>query len=410
MVKQQTRLARLILLFCSIGCCGIFIYITINQSVVALEEKPPVNPTANNASFQIVGTVINDNTSAPIENAEVHAFRSQQSASDSFFLTDSSGQYTLTLTTGKTYALVFNPPSGESLASKAVGGISGANTVNVSLESGFTISGIVYEDLSFTTPVGDVEIFAFNLNTAEGFGLPPADGSGNYSIALTAGTWEITFTPPSGLGFGPAQLDEFVLTKDEAVSVGLSAGFTVSGQVKNGGTPVEDVEVFAQKSDLSIGFGSSPTDANGFYTATLPLGTYDIRFQPQPESGFSSVIKESISGPSNQTVNVSLQAGMIFEGTLSEICTDGSVNLSPNTFVYASPLPNIPTGGLGGWGEFTGTDGTFSLSLPASTYTVTLTPPTSSGIPPVTIFGFKIVSDVTYNGVLSCTYLPIISR
>ncbi|MEM7331609.1 MAG: carboxypeptidase regulatory-like domain-containing protein [Chloroflexota bacterium] len=408
MFDRTVNFEHMLMFFVCFGSLGSLIYLSLNAT--ALETAAFATESNRQTTFQVTGTVTNSNTSNPIENVDVHAFRPQQSASDSFFQTDMSGQYTLTLTPGESYTLVFNPPTGQSLASKAVGGITTAQTLDVALESGFTISGIVYEDQTFNDPVGDVEIFAFNLNTAEGFGLPPADGSGNYSISLAAGTWEITFTPPPGLGFGPAQLDDFVLTQDEGVSVGLTVGFTVLGRVTNAGAPIEDVEVFAQKTDLSSGFGFSATDANGYYTGTLPLGTYDIRFQPPPETGFASVIEEAVSGPADQTINILLPSGNTFAGILSEVCTDENVNPSANTFIYAAPLPDVPTGSLGGWGEFTGADGSYSLSLPSSTYTVTITPPTNSGMSPMTIFGVEVTDDVTYSASLDCLFMPLLIK
>ena len=121
------------------------------------------------------------------------------------------------------------------------------------------------------SPVGNVSIYAFNRDTADGFGQPTNDANGHYCINLVTGTYELGFTPPPCLGLGPKTLDTLV-TQTMTLDVILPPGFTAGGRVTNpSGNPVPGVQVYAHDPNIG-GFGFAPTNASGDYTGTLPGG------------------------------------------------------------------------------------------------------------------------------------------
>jgi len=78
-----------------------------------------------------------------------------------------------------------------------------------------------------TTPVDDVSIYAFNHDTADGFGLPLTKGGGHYCIGLVEGPYDLGFTPPACLELGP-KTEAITVTHDMITDVILPPGFTVA--------------------------------------------------------------------------------------------------------------------------------------------------------------------------------------
>ncbi|HEX6384590.1 MAG TPA: carboxypeptidase-like regulatory domain-containing protein, partial [Anaerolineae bacterium] len=155
----------------------------------------------NTAVFTITGVVGNVNDQ-PVPSVQVFAF---SGASQVETVTDNNGQYALTLTSGNSYDIVFNPPTSSNLASQARRGINGTTTLDVTLPPGHAISGTVYRDATKTNPVANTAIFAFNRQTFDGFGLPPSKADGTFQISLEESDWELTFTPPPFTQLGPTR-------------------------------------------------------------------------------------------------------------------------------------------------------------------------------------------------------------
>src|SRR3990167_7212998 len=61
---------------------------------------------------------------------------------------------------------------------------------NISDSSGADISGAVVD--------------VIDTATSNNVGSTTTDGSGNYSLSVNSGTYNVQVTPPSGSGFGPA--------------------------------------------------------------------------------------------------------------------------------------------------------------------------------------------------------------
>ena len=136
------------------------------------EHSTSPNPRSPSANFTITGTVTCEGTGL-ISDVEVYAWNRDKGTGAVGDVTDAGGTFSVTLEEGN-YDLIFNPPCGSGCASQSLKGITGPpdQTQNVTLTSGCSVSGTVFAT-DGTTPVGNVAIYAFNHDTADGFGLPP---------------------------------------------------------------------------------------------------------------------------------------------------------------------------------------------------------------------------------------------
>jgi hypothetical protein len=308
------------------------------------------------------------------------------------------------------YDLIFNPPCGSGCAFQALKGITGPpdQTRNITLPSGYSVSGTVTDG---TTTVSDVGIYAFNHETADGFGLPLTDDSGHYCIGLIAGTYDLGFSPPSCQELGPKTV-VVTLSHDMPLDVVLPPGFTVAGRVTGGtGGPVSGVQVYARECYTSTGYGFNPSNIGGYFTGTLPLGTYGIQFLPPADQGLGpqtiiDVVNTSASCP-NASLDVALPAGVTISGQIT--CQWRPVK---NVFVYADPVgPSPDCYGLDGVGVYSVDDGSFALPVISGTYDIWLDPPPATGLNEL-VFTDVQVLEGKYLMVDPCPfiYLPIVMK
>lgn len=252
--------------------------------------------------------------------------------------------------------------------------------------------------LDGSTPVGNVAIYAFSRETADGFGLPPTDDHGHFCIGLVPGSYELSFTPPACLGFGPKTV-VITITQDTTLSVTLPAGFTVGGRVTDpSGGSVSGVQVYARDPNIG-GLGFAPTNEAGRYTGTLPLtvvpptGIYDVQFIPPPGLGLGAVtildVTSADAGCADTPLSITLPAGFTLSGRVT--CNSRGIK---NVFVYAEPAgSHDPRNSLPGYGVYTVDDGSYGLPLVSGTYTVTFTPPAAAGLSAKAFTTTKIVTD-----------------
>lgn len=361
------------------------------------------------ASFTVSGTVTCAVT-GPISDVEVFVWNRDKGTGSIGDITDISGTYSVTMTEGS-YDLIFNPPCGSECASKARKGITGPPdlTLNVVLSAGHSVSGTVYATGTLQT-ISNTAIYAFNRDTADGFGLPPTDPNGRYCIGLITGTYDLGFSPPPCIGLGP-KTEVITVTQDMTLNVILPLGFTVTGRVTDGaGDPVSGTQIYARQCYTWTGYGFSPSNVNGYYTGTLPLGTFGIQFLPPAGRGLGpqtvTDVVSTTAGCPNTNLNVTLPAGLTVSGRVT--CQGEPVK---NVFVYADPAgPPPDCYGLDGVGVYTVDDGSYELPVVPGTYDIEFIPPQATGFKTIVISAVQVVTDISSNVDFCPVYLPIVMK
>ncbi|MEM7029832.1 MAG: carboxypeptidase regulatory-like domain-containing protein [Chloroflexota bacterium] len=395
-------------------------FLSLNVLVAEAFSDTPHTPTIStqvnrpdSGVFEVTGTIL-DSDNNPITNVEVVAF--ETAAKEAETISDSNGQFQVSLTDGNAYDIVLNPPQGSGLASQVQRGINTARDLQVTLPPGFSVSGIVYKNEAQTETLDNTEIFAYNPVTFEGFGVASSKNEGQYNASLAAGSWQLTFTPPPLLGLGAKRID-LEITENISRDLILEPGFTIYGRIVAEVDPtigIKGVNIFAQDDNQGAGFGFIPSDERGYYTGTLPPGTYDLAFSPPSTPvGTGSlnflvgaVITSGITGPPDVELAIVLPVGHLISGTVVDQCKNLNSPLV-NAFIELKSQTKTSSVGLG---TFTGIDGSYRLAVEAGVYTLTLTPPSGSQLDTFIVPSLTVDESIIKNIGYRCKYLPVILR
>jgi hypothetical protein len=124
------------------------------------------------------------------------------------------------------------------------------------------------------------------------------------------------------------------------------------------------------------GFGLTLSKADGQYAGTLPEGAFDIQFLPPIGQGLgSTIITDQTPITPGYYLPVVLPPGVTLSG--NTVCAAPLEGV----FIFADPEPDIPGDNIGGWGEFSDSQGFFGLALVTGTYRLEFIAPAGTGLP-----------------------------
>jgi protocatechuate 3,4-dioxygenase beta subunit len=237
------------------------------------------------------------------------------------------------------------------------------------------------------------------------------DSSGNYSLSIPAGTYNVQVTPPSGSGFTSAVAVNQNISANTVINFVLvpSGTVTLSGHVLDGiGQPLANQTVAIAPSGTG-NYVSSTTDSNGNYNFQVTPGNYLIRV-----SGNNSL---SANAPATYSIQssatLSLQQSKIMNIPLniykmSLLVQDSSgnpqanVKISTNAPSETAPIGTVTnTSASSNYSSSAGltTDATGSATLwlfPTSNgnnYTITAVPPTGSSFVTTNLSGVTLTAN-----------------
>ena len=283
------------------------------------------------------------------------------------------------------------------------------------LAATYQLSGKVTDQSS--NPIVGATVAVIDPSTGVPVASTTTDSSGNYSLSVDGGTYNIQVTPPSGSGFGPSNTLNQTISGDTIVNFVL----VPSGVIQLSGRVLDRFGqgILGQTVQLNPPAGSAvqtTTDANGFYSLQVAPGDYYLQVRgpntsPTPNLPTSYFIN---------TVNpISLSQSLTLDLPLPFRRVDVHVQDPGGT-----PVPNVAlaalTGGCYTTGMTLGTfpaggrtdysltnnaivtsasgDATFWLfptSPSCRSYTITAKPPTGSPYATTSLSGTTVTSDMT---------------
>lgn len=221
--------------------------------------------------------------------------------------TDALGNYAVAAVPG-TYNVEFNPPkAARRVAQEFLNFALNANTtLNVTLDSGRSISGVVKDSLN--NPLRDVDFNAFTLPARSKVFTPSdnTDSTGFYQVIVPAANLDLAYTPPLLSRFAGVMFAGLPITKDTTINLILRHGVELSGTVRDSaGARVAGVEVHAFGSPETP-LANGATDSAGFFAGILVPGTYSLLFVPPPASGLDSLRLTNVVVQRDTTIGVTL--------------------------------------------------------------------------------------------------------
>ncbi len=242
---------------------------------------------------------------------------------------------------------------------------------NAAATQAFTVSGTVTAQGS-GQGVPNVEVLVTESGTSNEVALPTTTAAnGSYSVSVPAGTYDVTFTPPTGSEFGSLTDRDEVVSGNTKVDVLLvpAGSATFSGVLfGEGGVPLAGTEVH-------VGNESLRTNSSGEFSGTFAPGKYsffleggrgnEVSHAAAPSSFYfqgsidlTSSINENLTLPVHAlTVRTVGPNGDPIPGVTFTEVADGSINatLAPGIQVgYAQVYEN----------ETTNANGNTTLSVP----------------------------------------------
>jgi len=371
---------------------------------------------ANTSSLTISGTIKDDSGNA-IPYAGVSG-RKVTSTADTTALggdssnfvggpTDENGSYTLYVSAGTWVVEAFAPGFGR-LGTKTI-------TITSSNSTGqdFSAQNTTYRTITGTATSGGTAAqgVMVRVETSDGTNgnMTVSAADGTYTVKVPDGTYNVScYFPQAGevaaVG-GAVTLSSGTTTAVRNCTAGTLVTVTVN--ITNGTSGITGAGVDVRDSNGRGNFTNESTTsgANAVYTVKVSPGTYTVR-AGHPAYG---KLGETASVDADQTITYTATSGVTFAVT-GTVTGDGS-NLA-NAWVSLIGTPTGTTNKVFMGGQ-TGSDGTFSISVPAGSYrlrvdkpgykspsesTVTVTGATAAGTIALTTAGQTITGTVTLDG------------
>jgi len=318
-------------------------------------------------------------------------------------MTDSSGYYQTSGSSG-TYHMNVWPPFDSSYISydKPVVVISSDSTINVTLNTGYKVSGYITD--SSGVPVVGACVF-LSGNGSGWF----STSAGYYFVAIPTGNYTINAHPrtdsySSSATQFPAYYEyNFTVNGDTIKNIVVGSTLTptptptsapdgtrfkISGYVTDSnGKGLANAQVIF---NVPLTVPAVYSDATGYYEMSAPAGTYHVNVWPPFDSNYLSYDQPQLVVSTNISKNITLASGFKVYGYIS----DYSGNPVSKAIVILS-------GQTSGW--FSKSDGYYTLAVPAGTYKIDVHPGTDGNKNPLANFptyyeyNFTVAADTLKN-------------
>ena len=280
------------------------------------------------------------------------------------------------------------------------------------LAATYSLSGSVMDAQGNAQAGAVVDVLA--ADTSDIVATATTDGSGNYSISVAEGTYDVRVTPPVGSDFSPALREDVVIAGNTILDFVLvpANAVTLSGHIRTVlDEPLPNVSVQVW---LTSGGPSTrvDTDADGFYSLQVAPGSYwfhtgggtsasldlpqnvEVALDTQASQGLllthDTVL--DITVPVKR-VDVHVQdplgnsvAGVAFDGSASPAW--GAFTISGYPMLAATQYTTNATNV-----RYTDASGNATLWLVPGTYGIALTPPAGSPYVTTTVTGVVVTGD-----------------
>lgn len=251
-------------------------------------------------------------------------------------------------------------------------------------------------------PVVDADLDFDNVITGERIDTPGdnTDSDGYYIVCVLPAIYNISYAPPYGTNLMGRQFLDVDLTSGQAMelNVTLDYGVVISGTVTDSsGDPAGGVDLDAD--DLATGTRIyTPDDntdsTNGAYWIVVPPAEYRLRFQPSAGSRWVGLQLDSVSVPSDRTIDVVLTAGNLLSGHVTDNSGRGLADISVD-------LRDQATGEkLYVANNKTDTSGAYNVAVLSGIYRLRFEPPFGSRVVGAVVDSFTIENDVIRNQAL----------
>lgn len=198
--------------------------------------------------------------------------------------------------------------------------ITNDTTINVTMVSGYFLSGIVRNQA--LAPVFDADLDIIVPSTGAAIVTPSdnTDAAGFYQLLIPGGTFDIQVEPLSATKLVPKESLSVAINADKTINFVLQNGFLVSGNVSasgGGGLAAVDINANYASSGARLFTPFDNTDGAGNYSMVFPAGSYTIAYRPPVASSKAPVVISPVSISKDTVINVVAPSGVVLTATIS---------------------------------------------------------------------------------------------
>ncbi len=322
-------------------------------------------------------------------------------------VTDASGEFSVLVIPGNYDILIretlFTSPTGPYVPILLLNRPLSVSTHlgTITLPDGIILTATVTDAVGAPLPGADLDVI--DPSSGAQVVLPNmtdvTNGSGNLSVLVPAGSWELEFSPPTGSSL-VAQLLEVDVVAPGPISIGtisLPEGVPVSGTTRDPNAavvPSVDLDFIISATAVEIATADDNADLQGNFSVQVVFDTYDIQFKPIFATGLAPIEIPSVDVVGATILgDVTLPFGNALTGTV----TNSGVPLE-------GAIVTLSTGGALAVVHGNRTDllGAYALRQVPGFYDVTVSPPAGAGLSPVVVPGVDLsqnpVVDVDFGG------------
>lgn len=182
------------------------------------------------------------------------------------------------------------------------------------------------------------------------------DGLGFYRVHVPPGTYDIRIKVDPGTGIVSREFLDVPVAADTDFDAVVQSGVKLSGSVKNGA----GVGVFDADIDVSDSATSAPvflpfdkTDSGGSYVIAVPVGTWNIAYQPPIATLLAPVGLGNVVLAADTGIDVVVPAGVLVSGSVKNSQGVGVAGVDIDARLHATltdiPIANDATDGAGNY-------------------------------------------------------------
>ncbi len=270
----------------------------------------------------------------------------------------------------------------------------------------WTISGTIYGG---SHPLPGAAVTAFDTSDGSEVATSTTNGSGNYSLTVGDGTYNLLIEPPSSSGYANSPVNGVVVSGGDVLhnAILVNQAIQFSGVLRlPDGSPLEGVRVTIWEQTSQAEVGQMVTGVDGAYQFPLADGVYSIDlyggqgliFLGAPEYfyAYKIVIDLSVTAETQRDITVPF---VFISGQTTDSNGVPVGNVELQTTEYSSDF--IVSHGKGD--TTSDVDGNYIMAVftQIPSYDVTIIPPEDSGFAQTVVNGLSIYEDILQNVILS---------
>ena len=270
-----------------------------------------------------------------------------------------------------------------------------------------TLNGTIYGG---SNPLANAAVTLANTAIQTQIYTTESSAAGAYAFSVSNGTYNLTVTPPAGIGFDQSVVNGIIINNANVTQnvILIQKAVTVSGVVRGfGGALVPSIEVHIYDQASNTELGSTLTNASGQFTLSVPPGTYKLMVRNYANSSNKQLIpyffyyypvSNLVVIGSTAVPDISVPAVKVSGKT-----TDSNgVAVGEVTVSHAAKSGLANSGYVYGDSVLSNAQGEYSiLVLSGSGYNFTIDPSAGSGFARTMVNAVDATTDLTKNLVLS---------